>query len=161
MVKSKTFHFLLITLLFFSYQTMVSQEIEEKWHVVFNTGQTIPVEEIDYIMTTENDFDRFTVLTKDGTQYSDIASIKFEMMKPTSIVGVDNENPEIVIHGNLIQITNAGYKNGAYVAVVDLSGRSVASSKIVNGTAEVSIEKLAQGVYILSVGERNLKFRKQ
>ena len=161
MVKSKIFHFLLVTLLFFSYQTMASQVNEEKWHIVFNTGVAVPVEEIDFIIATESDFDRFTVMTIDGKQYSEIACIRFEMLKPTAIAGIDDNSTEIIIRGNIIKIANAVFKNGANVAVIDINGRSVASSKIVNGTAEVSIEKLAHGVYILSVGERNLKFRKQ
>ena len=82
-------------------------------------------------------------------------SIKADAM-PSSAASVSSE-ATVAIKGNILFVK----ADGGHLAITDLGGRVHVSAILSQGTNVFSLAGLSQGVYVLNVNGRTMKFRKK
>lgn len=149
-----------LILIFLTIFTSFAEE-GKKWHLIMDEDEPILLEEVDFIIESENDFDKLIVVDKNGDTYNNISKISFKELEIAGISSVRPDNQEIKISGNKIHIAFVENHKDMPVFIYDLTGHSLFHRIIKGGNIEIEIGFLRGGVYILDVGGRCVKFRKQ
>jgi len=106
------------------------------------------------------DNNTMTVNMKSGSDATNITSISF-----SEITGIENQKVEssIFVFPNPVKetLTVKGVKKGAVINLYGLTGGLLQTVPAQDNSTNIDVSSLKQGIYLLKVGEKTIKFIKQ
>lgn len=132
-----------------------------KWHLITDKREAIPLDHVDFIISSDNEFDKFCIVTIDGEIISEVSEISFQELDTSGITTPQSDSEEISIGDSVIKIIFNQNKKGESIHIYDLTGKRMIGRTIDGSYIEISISTLSPGIYILNVAGRSLKFRKR
>lgn len=137
--------------------TTAYAESELVWHLVTPDDVRMPVSNVRYLLSTDDD-STFAIVCRDGSSVDGVESMTFEK-SPSSDVG------ESVIGGTTVKYVSNGMTvfgaAGENITIVGADGAVVLSRTVYSDDETVDVSTLPQGIYVLCVGNTNLKFIKR
>lgn len=137
-------------------------QTQNRWYIVDASKPEVPLAvmaEVAFLMTSDWD-EGITIVNKNGTLSSPLTTITFRQLDPTTIATPEQNRPTLYsgLVGQTIVLSNC--KAGTPVAVFSLKGEKLCSQTACDGKTEVNVGDLAEGIYLLKVGDITIKFRK-
>ncbi len=133
----------------------------EVWCMVTQSDQAIAMSEVHYLLSLGDDSEVFTIVCHDGSTIENVTKVTFSQTIPTAISSPVTHETALLsrVVGNTLVLL--GCDAGAAISIVDLSGKTALQTAAQSRQTTIDISALASGVYVLRVGETNLKFLKQ
>lgn len=133
----------------------------EVWCMVTQSDQAIAMSQVYYLLSLGDDSEVFTIVCHDGSTIENVTKVTFCQTIPTGISSpVTHETAlrQRVVGNTLVLL---GCTEGTAISIVDLSGKTALQTAAQSRQTTIDISALTSGVYVLRVGETNLKFLKQ
>ena len=133
----------------------------EVWCMVTQSDQAIAMSEVHYLLSLGDDSEVFTIVCHDGSTIENVTKVTFSQTIPTGISSPVTHETALLsrVVGNTLVLL--GCAEGTAISIVDLSGKTALQTAAQSRQTTIDISALASGVYVLRVGETNLKFLKQ
>lgn len=133
----------------------------EVWCMVTQSDQAIAMSQVHYLLSLGDDSEVFTIVCHDGSVIENVTKVTFSQTIPTGISSPVTHETALLsrVVGNTLVLL--GCAEGTAICIVDLSGKTALQTAAQSRQTTIDISALASGVYVLRVGETNLKFLKQ
>ncbi len=138
----------------------VVQGADYVWYMDTNTGESIAVDEVDYLLRSDG-ADDFSVVVKNSNPIVGVSQVTFSKKQSTA---VGTERVEAVrFYPNPVQETlyMSGLPEGGLVEIMALDGRVMKRVVVTGPDLTVSVVDLPQGSYLLKTANTVLKFIKR
>lgn len=138
----------------------VAQGADYVWYMDTNTGESIAMDEVDYLLRSDGT-DDFAVVLKNGDPVVGVSRVMFSQKQSTAIgtqqVGV------VRFYPNPVQSTlyMSGLPEGCRVEIVALDGRVLKRVAATGSNLSIPVADLPQGSYLLKTASTVLKFIKR
>lgn len=138
----------------------VAQGADYVWYMDTNTGESVAMDEVDYLLRSDG-ADDFSIVVKNGNPIVGVSQVTFSKKQSTA---VGTERVEAVrFYPNPVQesLNMSGLSAGSRVEVVALDGRVLKRVEATGSDLTVSVADLPQGSYLLKTANTVLKFIKR
>ena len=135
---------------------------QEAWYVVSDNGHCINVNEVAYMLFTD-DSEKFAIVTTNNEVLADAAEVTFSNSVPESVEGVEAERLAVTLFPNPVtsEIRLQGLRQEAQARVLGLDGALLIEATLTPANGRIDVSALAAGVYVLQVNETTVKFIKK
>lgn len=134
---------------------------DTKWAMQTQNGQTIFMEEVGYILSSDNSAS-FSIILNDNSTVDDVTKVSFAKLDPTGIHAPQASSGEGVyareVEGTL---SISGCRAGNIAEVYSTGGQLMRRTKVSDTSADIDVSTLASGIYILRIGKTAVKFHKK
>ena len=135
---------------------------QNEWHVVADNQYYVPVNEVAYMLFTD-DSEEFAIVKTDGEMMVGVSEVTFSQSVPESVEGVDAERLAVTLFPNPVtsELRLQGLRENAQARVLSLDGALLIEATLTPNNGRIDVSALAAGVYLLQVNETTVKFLKK
>jgi hypothetical protein len=153
---------LLLSLLLALTATTMRAAEGDVWCMVTESGQSVALSQVHYLLSLGANSESFTIVLRDGSTIDNVTKVTFSQTTPSAISPATMTD-ETALHHRIAgsELVLMGCPEGSPVSIVALSGKTLLRSVTSGRQTTIDISSLAKGVYILSLGQTNLKFMKR
>lgn len=151
-----------ILILFFAIATVAvafAQEQTKEWSMQTNTGVSIKMTEVDYLLAAD-DANLFSVVMKNGNRVDGVSRVTFSDASAVTDIVADNG---LSLFPNPVRntLTLTGATIGSEVYILSLDGAVVKSVVVTENSTTIDVATLPQGMYLLKSAYSTVKFVKK
>lgn len=136
-----------------------AQEQTQEWSMKTNTGESVKMNDVDYLLAAD-DANLFTVVLKKGGTIDAVSEVTF-----TDVTAITN----VVADGGLSlfpnpvknSLTLTGEAEGSEIFILSLDGAVVKSTLVTGNSITIDVADLPQGFYLLKSAYSTVKFMKK
>lgn len=136
-----------------------AQEQTKEWSMKTNTGESVKMTDVDYLLAAD-DANLFTVVLKNGGIIDAVSEVTF-----TDVTAITN----VVADGGLSlfpnpvknSLTLTGAAEGSEIFILSLDGAVVKSALVTGNSITIDVADLPQGFYLLKSAYSTVKFMKK
>lgn len=130
-------------------------------YLITNKGGEQPLSNVSMLANIDQS-GRFEVILHAGNNLTDVEYVTFRVgTDPVGIRQSAAPNTLRLLTPVHSELKLSGCGDATQAIVYDLKGADVAEAPVVNGTTTISVTHLATGVYVVKIGDKNLKFVKK
>lgn len=135
---------------------------QEVWYVVSDNGHCVNVNEVAYMLFTD-DSEKFAIVTTSDDILAGIGEVTFSTAIPESVEGVDAERLAVTLFPNPVtsELRLQGLRQEAQARVLGLDGALLIEATLTPANGRIDVSSLAAGVYMLQVNGTTVKFIKK
>lgn len=136
-----------------------AQEQTKEWSMQTNTGVSIKVIDVDYLLAAD-DANLFSVVLKSGGTVDGVSKVTFTDATAVTEVVADGG---LALFPNPVKnsLTLTGAVVGSEVCILSLDGAVVKSAVVSDKTITIDVAELPQGLYLLKSSYSTVKFMKK
>ncbi|MBR6750518.1 MAG: T9SS type A sorting domain-containing protein [Bacteroidaceae bacterium] len=136
-----------------------AQEEAKEWFMLTNTGETVKMVDVDYLLAAD-DCNQFSVVMKGGTTIDNVSKVTFSDVTAVTLVVAD-EGLSLFPNPVSRTLTITGATAGSEVQVLSLDGKQVISTIMNDNTVTIDVAALPSGYYLLKSQNSVVKFIKK
>lgn len=138
-----------------------AQDATSVWHIATDSRVYIPLEQVEFLLCADDNA-TFSIVKSDGEIVSGVEYVYFRNV-PLAIDDVQDNEAMISIFPNPVvsNLQLKGIKESTIVQVLAVNGAIVIDTVVNPGNANINLDSLSAGVYMLKVNNAVVKFIKK
>jgi hypothetical protein len=131
------------------------------WQLQTNTGKQIPLSEVKYLLSSDDD--RTFSVVGTSSNIDSVTSISFVKSADTGIGNIHPNKGGISIYPSPVtsSLTVSGIRSGQTICITSLSGVTLHRQVSTDGSTILDLSSLPKGAYLLSTAGTTVKFIKK
>lgn len=148
-------------ILVMSMMRVSAQDATSVWHIATDSRVYIPLEQVEFLLCADDNA-TFSIVKSDGEIVSGVEYVYFRNV-PLAIDDVQDNEAMISIFPNPVvsNLQLKGIKESTTVQVLAVNGAIVIDTVVNPGNANINLDSLSAGVYMLKVNNAVVKFIKK
>lgn len=140
--------------------TMMAEDV---WYLETDTQQSIPMEDVSFLLAADDD-EHFSVVTNGSGTIDGVTRATFALRTVSGVeqhLAADGGELSVFPTAASSTLDVSGCRAGSKILVTSLTGQVVMTAKAADGNATIDVSRLSAGCYILTVGNSSVKFIKR
>ena len=140
--------------------TMMAEDV---WYLETDTQQSIPMEDVSFLLAADDD-EHFSVVTTGSGTIDGVTRATFALRTVSGVerhIAADGDKLSVFPTSASSTLEVSGCRAGSKISVTSLTGQVVMGATATDGTATIDVSRLSTGCYILTVDGRSVKFIKR
>lgn len=138
-----------------------AQNDEPVWHLVTDSRQYIPVEQVSYLLFADG-ADVFSVVKADSEVIADVRMVSFAKVA-LAVEAVKDNGFDVSVFPNPVvsELSVQGLREQAQARVLSVDGALLIEAAVAPGNGRIDLSSLPAGMYVLQVNGTSVKFIKK